>query len=81
MKEMKTIKTQSNRKHKMFVSRFEPPLYSPPSPPWRVSTILESFTIWSTEDWSTELHRLQWPLLKRYLHKNKKTKLQVSKWS
>jgi len=26
-------KEKINRKHKVFVSRFEPPLYSPPSPP------------------------------------------------
>jgi len=32
-------KEKINCKHKVFVSRFEPPLYSLPSPPWRVSTI------------------------------------------
>jgi len=26
-------KEKINHKHKVFVSRFEPPLYSPPSPP------------------------------------------------
>ena len=66
---IKATMTQNNRKHKMFVSRFEPPLYSPPSPPWRVSTIHRGRLQRSTKDPSTELHNLQWPLPKRCLHK------------